>query len=611
MTLAPLKEARTKWDMNRVVTFDIESHDWVNPVSVGFYNGSLDMYYKFTGGDCISKFADEIMRSKWDNHYFVAHYGGDYDFIPIIEELSKKDDIELQILTRGSSDSPFFVRIDNGKRPRYLQDSFALMPRGLKGLTESFAPEYQKMEYDLDKIDEWENMSYDNRDEMLEYLKRDCEGLYEVLESFTDIVMDLSNNNCPCQITMGSTAMGVYRTTFMPDIEINNCYQPEQNIDPESKFRDSYFGGRTEVYKKYGKDLYHYDVNSLYPHCYTNKPIPAGDVMHTGERFPYDSNDIGGVIKIKGTVPKDACNGIPVLPRKITSENFSQERVVFPYGEIEGWFMAKEVRYADQCGALKDFEILDSYASEYKAPFEAYGKALYEKKKNIDKEKHPGEYRIVKFLLNSFYGKFGMDREHKTVVKGPVSKEFQEGKEMINDELANMGIMLEEEESDAQYILPRIASAITSQARIEMHKWFTKVFDRGGSIWYCDTDSIVTDVKLPTGEDLGEMDLEGTLEKGIYLAPKVYAEKYKDGSELVKAKGMKNPKVRFEHYERAYLENNPELIHAEWETPRGFKAGMKNGNEDWFEKVKQTRSLRQFDQKRNYEDGKSYPVKIE
>lgn len=29
-------------------------------------------------------------------------------------------------------------------------------------------------------------------------------------------------------------------------------------------FRESYYGGLANVYKPYGKDLYHYDVNSLY-----------------------------------------------------------------------------------------------------------------------------------------------------------------------------------------------------------------------------------------------------------------------------------------------------------------------------------------------------------
>ena len=32
-----------------------------------------------------------------------------------------------------------------------------------------------------------------------------------------------------------------------------------------SDIKQAYYGGITEVYKPYGKDLYYYDINSLYP----------------------------------------------------------------------------------------------------------------------------------------------------------------------------------------------------------------------------------------------------------------------------------------------------------------------------------------------------------
>lgn len=614
MTLTPKKEVRTKWDMDRVITFDIEAYNWTNPVAIGMGNNRQNFYTTFTGENCIKQFCDEIIRRKWRNTRFVAHNGGNYDFIPIIEELSDRG-IEMEILTKGANDTPFFVRIeDSSGKPRYLQDSFALMPRSLDSLTASFVPDTPKLDYDVSKIDKWGEMPEEEKEEMLKYLKRDCIALFSVLEKFTRTLLDLTNNTCPPQLTVGSTAMTAYRTHFMPnDLTIQDCYQPDQNQNPEKQFRKSYFGGRTEVYRKYGKDLYHYDVNSLYPYCYTRKPVPIGEVSHTGTHFPLDDTDYGGVLKIKGHVPENTNSYIPVLPYRYTDENINQERVIFPCGEIEGWYMAKEVRYALEVGALENVEIQDSYMSKYGYPFKEYGERNYDLKDSIDKEVKPGKYKIVKFLLNSFYGKFGMDRFHKSVKVGPVTKEFQEGKEIINDRLAEKGIMLEEEESFAAYILPRIASAITSQARIEMHKWFRKVHNKGGKVWYCDTDSVVTDIQLEEGTDMGEMDLEGTLEEGIFLAPKVYAEKYKDeeGTEVVKAKGMREPEIDFYTYRKAYEMNNPELIQSSWESPMGLKAGMKEEGDSWFETKDQSRSLQQFDQKRRYENGRSYPLEIQ
>lgn len=605
--------------MSRVFTFDMEAYDWTNPVAVGMANNHRGTYQHFTGKNCIQEFVNEMMESKYRNCRFVAHNGGKYDFIPVIEKLvatiDLEGDYEIEILTKGSNDTPFFARIeDESGKPRFLQDSLALMPRNLQSLTESFVPEKSKGDFDFDEIEKWTDMEGEKRNELLRYLKRDCVSLFEVLQRFTNILMELTDGNCPPQLTVGSTAMTAYRAHFMSDnLEIPNCYEPDAEVDPETCFRKSYFGGRTEVYKKYGQNLKHYDVNSLYPYCYTKKPIPIGKVSNTGRNFPLEDTDIGGVVKIRGYVPPECCNTIPVLPYRFTPEESQAEKVIFPTGKIEGWYTAKEVRYALEVGAIENIEIVDSYASEYGYPFKEYGENLYELKNSIDKSEKPGKYKIVKFLLNSFYGKFGMERFHKSVKIGPVTKEFQEEKEMINPELANRGVMLEEEESFAPYILPRVASSITAQARIEMHKWFMKVYQKGGEVWYCDTDSIVTNIDLPEGEKLGEMDLEGELDEGIFLAPKVYAEKYngKDGGELVKAKGMRRPQIDFETYREAWKTNTPGLIQAKWDGPRGFKAGMKQGEESWFEKQDYSRSLTQFDNKRTWEGQlDSYPVQL-
>lgn len=616
MTLTPLEDVRNKWHMDRVYTFDIEAYGWTNPIALGMGNNKRGEYKKFTGEDCISKFVDELLRRKYRNCRFVAHNGGKFDFIPVIEELAKRrmvNDIDIHILTKGSNNTPFFVRIgDKNNKPRYLQDSLALMPRSLDSLTESFTPDMKKGDFDFKDLDKWGQIDEHKQGELLEYLKRDVKSLYKVLQEFTDILLELTNNKCPPQLTVGSTAMSAYRSHFMPKgTIIEDCYKPNKEPNPEQMFRNSYFGGRTEVYKKYGENLKHYDVNSLYPYCYTKKKIPVGKVSHTGEHFPIEETDIGGVIKIQGKVPEKCCNGIPVLPTRYKPKESQAEKVIFPTGKIEGWYMAKEVRYALEVGALEDIKILDSYATEYGKPFKSYGKNLYKLKKDIDKDKKPGKYKVVKFLLNSFYGKFGMEREHKSIVMGEVTKEFQEGKEMINPKLADKGIMLEKEESKAGYILPRIASAITAQARIEMHKWFMRIFNKGGDIWYCDTDSIVTNISLPTGEELGEMDLEGELKEGLFLAPKIYAERYDNDDELVKAKGMKDPDLSFESFKESWNNDNPGKIQSEWEGPKGFKMGMKQSEESWFEKENYSRSLREFDNKRNWVDEiNSEPLEI-
>jgi hypothetical protein len=46
-----------------------------------------------------------------------------------------------------------------------------------------------------------------------------------------------------------------------------------------SDIKQAYYGGVTEVYKPYGKNLYYYDVNSLYPFAALN-PMPGIDCTY-------------------------------------------------------------------------------------------------------------------------------------------------------------------------------------------------------------------------------------------------------------------------------------------------------------------------------------------
>lgn len=625
MTFEPKKQARTRWKTKNIVTFDIEAKDWTEPVAVGMLEPD-GTYTVFTGEDCIKEFVEETMRSKYRNHRFVAHNGGGYDFGFIVAELVKRDE-NFQILTKGNGDMFYLDVRDEHDKPRHFQDSFALMPRGLKSLTEAFAPEYAKLDYDVDQIGYEDEMDPENWDEMLEYLKMDCLGLRKVLENFTKIIRDFSDGKCGCQLTMGSTTMAMYQTAFMDQEEttkINNCHKPERDVNPEQCFRKSYFGGRTEVFRMNGNpdefedvdQLYHYDVNSLYPTAYTQKPLPVGDVIHIGaDQKVLDREDYGGVVYIKGEVPESV--DLPVLPVR-KDPGGAEEKVVFPVGKIEGWYMMREVRYAMEVGSLENVEVQDSYVSKLGYPFKEYGSTLYELKQNIDSEENPGKYKVIKLLLNSFYGKFGMDRSQGNIQKLTPDEMKNEAYVPISDgNMESMGIVEIPDEAESDYILPRIASAITSEARILMHKWFMKTKQMDGRIWYCDTDSVVTDVQLPEGEELGEMDLEGIIDESYFLRPKTYAEKYSDEwhhDELIKGKGMRNIHdfVEFDDFRKAFDDGDSTRIQSKWTAPKGLKAGMKEDPEQVMMKNDFSRSLQGFDDKRNHsEDGKSSkPLKV-
>jgi len=83
-----------------------------------------------------------------------------------------------------------------------------------------------------------------------------------------------------------------------------------------------------------------------------------------------------------------------------------------------------------------------------------------------------------------------------------------------------------------------IAAAVTSYARIHM-SYFKN--NSNFHLYYSDTDSLVIDQPLPVelvGNALGQLKLEYTVEKAVFLAPKVYALILEDGTEIIKVKGL-------------------------------------------------------------------------
>lgn len=70
------------------------------------------------------------------------------------------------------------------------------------------------------------------------------------------------------QIYSTSTlSLEIFRKNFQ-DVDI-----PIMKRNEDSFIRKAYYGGATDYYKGYGKKLYYYDINSLYPYAMC-KPMP-------------------------------------------------------------------------------------------------------------------------------------------------------------------------------------------------------------------------------------------------------------------------------------------------------------------------------------------------
>ena len=69
------------------------------------------------------------------------------------------------------------------------------------------------------------------------------------------------------------------------------------------------------------------------------------------------------------------------------------------------------------------------------------------------------------------------------------------------------------------------AAVITSYSRIFMSKIKENIIDRGGNVYYTDTDSIVTYIPLEDsliGNGLGQFKLEYKIKEGFFVSNKTY-----------------------------------------------------------------------------------------
>ena len=99
------------------------------------------------------------------------------------------------------------------------------------------------------------------------------------------------------------------------------------------------------------------------------------------------------------------------------------------------------------------------------------------------------------------------------------------------------------------------AAAVTSNARIFMSSIKLDIIKNGGSIYYTDTDSIVTNKPLHetlVGKKIGQFKLEYEIKEAYFISSKTYCLLLKDGSVVIKAKGVNNNSLTIEDFNNMY-----------------------------------------------------------
>ena len=416
----------------------------------------------------------------------------------------------------------------------------------------------------------YKNKKWNLSRELVYYCERDTIALHQILLKFGQEIFKMYKIDIIKYPTLPSLAFAIYRSKFMPKDKI-----PLILSKLHFTLKESYYGGITDIYKPLGRKIHSYDVNSLYPSSMLKYPMPVGKpTFFSGN--PYLLNkDPFGFFKVKISSPLDL--KVPILPTKV--ETKSGIRTICSIGSWTGWYFSEEIKNAEKYGYK--FEILEGYLFERDFIFTEYINNLYELKTSV--EDNDPKYFIAKLLMNSLYGRFGMN---------PISEESRivsaEESERIIIERKNVKVVpllsgncfisfdkLDEDELDITNISVVISSAIASYSRIQMSYFMNKYQN---NLYAIDTDGIKVDCKLATSEvdnkQLGKMKYEYTFKEAVFVAPKVYGgllehqyKKYK--TELTKVKGLKD-KISYWELKSVLNKNNPlKLIQEKWKRRLG------------------------------------------
>ena len=465
-----------------------------------------------------------------------------------------------------------------------MKDSILLLPVSLAKLSKQFNLEVGKLiqpvyvgqdypEYkdtnlthfnkEILKIDDFDIW----KEKVAEYCVQDCVALYDVLVKFRDLIIEkfgLDINKYP---TTPSLAFAIYRFKYLEENTI-----PITSGKVYDFIRKSYTGGSTEMYipNARNKDIFCYDVNSLYPAVMAENKFPVGK-MYQFEGDPTILNDTYWIGDAKVSTKSDLYQPYLQIHHK-TSNGY---RTVAANGKFNMIIHAPEYE-----NALKDYKINVSKGYLFESQsniFKKYVDEMYDLRQQYSKADPMN--LVAKLLLNSLYGRFGM----QPLFHSNAFLNYEELQEKANKfEIHNIMEIsdnlffvsyISEEDKDLDESLPRsnnisvsIASAVTAYARIYMSKFKN---NPDFNLYYTDTDSIFVDKPISdenVSSDLGNMKLEYIFKKSIFLSPKVYCGITTEGDKICKVKGFTNSKeLTLKDFDDLLHKNaNKTLSHTKW-----------------------------------------------
>jgi len=353
----------------------------------------------------------------------------------------------------------------------------------------------------------WENFTRSEMEEVRKYSERNTEILYCAIQELQGICNTLGGELRP---TIAGCSMDLYRRRYH--------IFPWEVLDRSSNTisRNAFYGGRVENFAMGSVEpVSMYDTTSLYPFVMSwgKFPHPNHTRLLLSPRTVSEWIDWEGVAEcVFETRPEF----IPVLPYR------HNERLYFPYGRLRGVWPISEIRRAIyEGGSLKSVSWVLGSKIVFN-PFNQFVDHLFNYRL-IKLSEGSIQANLVKLLLNSLYGRFGLDPGGSLfrVVRIDDDTDFADLQGYESAEMAGYMVAYGPITGlrDPKYINVLFAAQIAALARLTL---FNTLKEQGLETVYCDTDSVITRGTVGVGEGLGEWREEFLQGKADLIAPKEY-----------------------------------------------------------------------------------------
>ena len=398
----------------------------------------------------------------------------------------------------------------NQKSITELKCSYKLFPKSIKEIGKLVGIDKLNETHDYNEIKHFNSVD-ELTEEEVKYITNDVRIMVELIRYLQDKGIK--------GITMSTSA---YKNWLQDKYTLcKNQMKKSTNEEIVEIVRKSYRGGITKVNQKYAgvefNDVISFDVNSLYPSVMYENPMPIGEgkIYKTMEEGIKDNRHLFIIVafvqyaKVRtGQHAFIGNNSGFSYARKYSYDDELQNKMLYLWSDEFNLF---KLVYDAQYEILK---VVGWKKANY--VFKDYIDRWYEVKKNA---KNDVERSLAKLMLNSLYGKFGMNDSR--ITKLPMALEDK--------------IIYGVKENNTTYYYKEVASYITSKARCKLASFMNRC---GDNFLYCDTDSVyyighdIPDLFKDVVDDkkLGYWKYEGHYTRFKALKAKCYLKQLDDGT---------------------------------------------------------------------------------